>query len=462
MAWSERQSPHQSAMAWSKLATPELPVLEGAAHELAALREFDLLPAAAVDLGEKPEQETDTPVTRAPPTPDSPDADNENTSEEDYEEDELEKAQYRWPEVMSPERQLLVDKHGFILGTQEKDEEEASSRTRASSAPPRTRELPALEEQPQPAEEQPVPPTGMYAPWRCRFEQDEWGTQHIVPVSNGRVPEHELKSLRLPKGGDNDMILWVFLQPDDGKVLVVPCTTTTMGADCPSQALLMAAASPASSCTTASPASCTSAASTACTTAPFGAASPAAGTAASPLLSARRHPCQLTALPEEEADEFAPALPPPGSYMPVWAPGSEHARDVLPTTIVLRNLPAELERDDLLEVLDREEFSGFYDFVVLPSDAPSASGHRVAVVNLTHHKYGLSLAARLHGKAAWGEGIGDGVTKCEAHWYNTAQGLDALLQRYQDLAADESIVPEEMQPIYLSGGFQARLPTSAD
>jgi len=38
------------------------------------------------------------------------------------------------------------------------------------------------------------------------------------------------------------------------------------------------------------------------------------------------------------------------------------------TTIMLRNIPAEFTRDELIKLLDTEGFAGTYDFVYLPVD----------------------------------------------------------------------------------------------
>merc|ERR1719253_463762 len=93
----------------------------------------------------------------------------------------------------------------------------------------------------------------------------------------------------------------------------------------------------------------------------------------------------------------APARPAAGAYSPKWIYGARWPFCAAPTTLVLSNLPDSILQEDLIEILDKEGFSSFYDFVYLPVDADSGRNMGYAIVNLTRHQYGLSLAAIMQG-----------------------------------------------------------------
>lgn len=125
------------------------------------------------------------------------------------------------------------------------------------------------------------------------------------------------------------------------------------------------------------------------------------------------------------------ASPPPCSSLGPWAgPGAGGAAAALPTTLCIVGLPKELTQEDLLEVLDREELSGFYDFVFLLPASQVSGSQRSAVVNFTGHEHALSLAAKLRGKTDWG--VGNSEEGCEVVWSSPLQGLDELLEAHRE------------------------------
>jgi hypothetical protein len=415
----------QSAVSWSKhCATPELPLLEGAADQLLALGECDLLPAAVVDtLGKL---EAPTPTTGAPQSPDDFEED-ANHSEEDVSEEEENNINIRGRDyIMSPDRRIFM-RNGFIDGELH---HEQVLRPRCGSSPACLGKLEEVDEHPvgfhmeseataadQAEDPEEVPASGMRTAWWCRFVQDSAGVQ-ITPLLNGRVAEAAIEDELSQECENGMMMLWCWLQPEvpAGRLRVVPCTTMDY---CHPGDLSMSSADYL--CEQFAP------------------------SGAKPELAPEC--CALSVVSDED---FAPPEPPAGSHVPAWANGAAFASDRKPTTLLLSNLPARLEQDDLVEMLDRLEFSGFYDFVFL---LPKEGGRRSAVVNLTRHTWALRLAAWIHGKSAWGEGVSDGAS-CEAAWSTADQGVDALVLRYRDAATDEE-VPEEERPLLLaSRGWQ--------
>lgn len=101
---------------------------------------------------------------------------------------------------------------------------------------------------------------------------------------------------------------------------------------------------------------------------------------------------------------------------------------VEPTTLFIEHMPVEIcENDHLVEVLDRLEFSGCYDFVYVWKTEQGCS----AMVNFTDAKYGRRLGRKLESKTTWGSWVSD--SECEVSWSQELQGLDALVREYGDV-----------------------------
>lgn len=145
----------------------------------------------------------------------------------------------------------------------------------------------------------------------------------------------------------------------------------------------------------------------------------------------------------------------PDAFAPEW----KGHRDVVPTTIVLYDLPALLTQSVLLETLDRAGFCGLYDFVFLPTDVSTGESCGYAVVNLRQHAHGLALAARLHGFVAWGEDA-EGSTPCKVAWSHPLQGLADSVYAYRSHPLNDESVDEELRPQLFSRGWRVPFPGS--
>lgn len=151
----------------------------------------------------------------------------------------------------------------------------------------------------------------------------------------------------------------------------------------------------------------------------------------------------------------APKRPLQGSYAPTWIYGSQWPYCSAPTTLVLNHLPDDLLQEDLIEILDKEDFSGFYDFLYLPADLESGRNLGYAIVNLTRHEYGLALAASIHGRTSW---CGASTSACQVSWSLPVQGLKQLLEHYRNHPANHESVPEDKRPTYFCGGWPRAFP----
>jgi len=243
----------------------------------------------------------------------------------------------------------------------------------------------------------PVDPSGGYVPMWCSMRTLEQGSMLIIPCADGssdEMPDRHAMS------DDSSLVkLWCWAQPDgQGGMMVVPCTGK--GAEICGEG------------TQASRAEC------ACAPEP---------------------PAADTCIGMTQRSE--------GPYYPF---------NTRPTTLSISGLPKELTHEELLEVLDREEFSGFYDFVFLPEATETSQGERCALVNLTRHEYALALAARLQGKTSWG--VGDRTRSCEVAWSQPIQGLEELIQVYRDAPENHANVEEHLRPQLFSKGWPVPMP----
>jgi len=155
----------------------------------------------------------------------------------------------------------------------------------------------------------------------------------------------------------------------------------------------------------------------------------------------------------------APARPDSSAYTPMWVYGQERPFNVAPTTLVLSNLPQELLQEDLIEILDKESFSGFYDFLYLPMDGEFNNNLGYALVNLTQHEYGLSLAALMQGRTSW---CGESDQQCQVTWSLPLQGTTELIEYYRHHPSNGDKVPEDMRPTFFTNGWPQPFPPSGE
>jgi len=156
------------------------------------------------------------------------------------------------------------------------------------------------------------------------------------------------------------------------------------------------------------------------------------------------------------AEVGAPARPPPDAYAPMWVYGPQWPYCSAPTTLVLSGLPEDLTQDDVIEILDKEGFNGYYDFIYLPMNSDLAGNCGYVVVNMTRHEYGLALAALMQGKSSW---CGMNSPQCQVTWSFSVQGRKQLAEQYRDTLVKKDSVPADMLPTFFSNGWPAPFPS---
>lgn len=125
------------------------------------------------------------------------------------------------------------------------------------------------------------------------------------------------------------------------------------------------------------------------------------------------------------------------------------------TTALLRNLPCDLAREELLKMLDGEGFSGYYDFVYLPIDFTTQAGLGYALVNLVTPAAADRFRHSFDGSERW---AAPGGPPCAVSWSGPHQGLAAHVQRYRNSAVMHPSVPDEIKPMAFAHGVRVPFP----
>jgi len=125
------------------------------------------------------------------------------------------------------------------------------------------------------------------------------------------------------------------------------------------------------------------------------------------------------------------------------------------TTVIIRNVPQNYTRAMLLELLDREGFSGLYDFVYLPVKFGSSSAFGYALVNLIDHEDAQRFQAHFQSFSSWGV---ECTNVANVSWSKAHQGLTEHVERYRNSPMMHESMPDECKPIILEKGLRVPFP----
>lgn len=125
------------------------------------------------------------------------------------------------------------------------------------------------------------------------------------------------------------------------------------------------------------------------------------------------------------------------------------------TTLMLRNIPNSYSRNMLLEVLDKEGFSGLYDLVYVPVDFGRLAGLGYAFVNFVSNDVAESARQTFHGFTRWSN---TSQKVCEVSWSGPIQGLSAHIEHYRNSPVMHESVPEHYKPALFQDGLRRPFP----
>lgn len=152
-----------------------------------------------------------------------------------------------------------------------------------------------------------------------------------------------------------------------------------------------------------------------------------------------------------QSEDFTAAVPaPPGAGEQVDVDDSAETR----TTLMMKNLPCGLHTDALLELLNREGFSGQYDLVYLPIDFKTGFSLGYCFVNFVSSACAQQFFAKFDGFSAWGMP----TRKVARLFWSEQQGLAANVEKYRNSNVMHEDVPDHFKPLLFLNGELARFP----
>merc|ERR550534_1815495 len=162
-----------------------------------------------------------------------------------------------------------------------------------------------------------------------------------------------------------------------------------------------------------------------------------------------------------EARPPQPPQPPPrgarrsASRPPAVGVSEAAGHDAGWTTVMLKHLPAEFMRDDLIQLLDSQGFAGKYDFAYVPVKFETLRSLGHAFVNFVSPEDTARAWDRFEGFADWAM---PSARACAVAWNDKYQGFEALVDRYRDCPVMHDLMPDVCKPILLSSGRRIAFP----
>lgn len=127
------------------------------------------------------------------------------------------------------------------------------------------------------------------------------------------------------------------------------------------------------------------------------------------------------------------------------------SEEELRTTVILRNLPEELERDAFMELLNTEGFQATFNFLYMPMDFVKELSLGYAFVSFVSHEEACRACDHFNGLSF--ENV-----ELHATWSDAQQGLADHVERFKNSPVMHIDVPDKFRPLLLSGGTCVAFP----
>lgn len=125
------------------------------------------------------------------------------------------------------------------------------------------------------------------------------------------------------------------------------------------------------------------------------------------------------------------------------------------TTLMVRNLPAELSQPALVQKFIEAGYGGLFDFVYMPMNFRANGNFGYAFVNFTSHAVAAQVVAQM-------QPLETEDTSASGRWtsaWSTCQGLSANVERYRNSPLMHDTVPWEYKPsVYDCFGNRVQFP----
>lgn len=125
------------------------------------------------------------------------------------------------------------------------------------------------------------------------------------------------------------------------------------------------------------------------------------------------------------------------------------------TTIVLRKLPLEYNRQKVVEMFEVAGFAGRFDFVYVPVDFHRWAHNGYAFVNMITHQDAERAMLYFDGFRNW---TVKSVRVCSVSWGGLMQGQLAHIERYRNSPVMHKDVPDGYKPAIFADGQRVEFP----
>lgn len=137
---------------------------------------------------------------------------------------------------------------------------------------------------------------------------------------------------------------------------------------------------------------------------------------------------------------------------------SEGFDDAERTTLIIRQVPKDVSRDQVTSALKQQGFGKDFDFLYCPLDYATQKGFGYLLVNFSSHSSAERFRKQFHGQC--GDWLAPRASTLELVWAKGEgrQGLAANLERYRNSPVMHTIVPDEFKPISMHRGRRVSFP----
>jgi len=135
-----------------------------------------------------------------------------------------------------------------------------------------------------------------------------------------------------------------------------------------------------------------------------------------------------------------------------FAPLCEDSRN---TTVIMKDLPDDYTREQLLETLGTQEVVTHINFLYLPIDFGKGTNFGYALINFVTSEDAQCFITDFQCFCDWSVAS---LKVAHVEWSGERQGVDGLIERYRNSAMMHKSVVDEAKPIVLQDGVRTSFP----
>jgi len=125
------------------------------------------------------------------------------------------------------------------------------------------------------------------------------------------------------------------------------------------------------------------------------------------------------------------------------------------TTVMMRNIPNNYSRQQLLDLINDQGFVNCYDLAYLPIDFKTEVGLGYAFINFVSSEDAERFRQYFHGFSSWSV---HSSKICEVSWSDVLQGVADNIERYRNSPVMHESVPDDFKPVLFRNGQRIPFP----